>query len=289
MFIYATIALYNPEKEKLIRNINAIAPQVEKVILIDNASQNQEMIEATCSLFENIYLMKNSDNKGIAAALNQGVAFAAMQGAEWVITLDQDSECSPIMANEYKKYIMTKNIGILCPIEIDRNYFKNLQIGYELQEVDKCITSGSMIRVNVWEEIGKFQEELFIDFVDNDFCMRVKLGGYKICRVNTVVMLQEIGNAKGNYTFLWKKPYVCNHSALRKYYIFRNWHYYINRYKHGISKYMEKYKMLKFFFKTLMYEDRKLEKAKAMFRGYKDTKKLEIEIYMNTRNSIEGA
>lgn len=193
--IYAVIILFNPELDKLTRNLNAILPQVEKVILVDNASHKQSVMDEICLKYCNCHLIRNCENFGIAKALNQGIKYAEDAGAEWVVTLDQDSECSPIMIDEYKKYIMNKDVGILCPIVIDRYAVLLKRIGGEMEEIDSCITSGNLLRIKAWEEAGRFQEELFIDFVDFDFCKRLKETGYKIYRVNRTTMLQETGKS----------------------------------------------------------------------------------------------
>ena len=48
--VYAGIVTYNPKIERLIENINSIYPQVDKVIVYDNGSEN----------IEDIKLLKNS-------------------------------------------------------------------------------------------------------------------------------------------------------------------------------------------------------------------------------------
>ena len=41
-----------------------------------------------------------------------------------------------------------------------------------------------MPRIDAWEQIGKFDEWLFIDLVDNEFCKRLIVSGYTILRLN---------------------------------------------------------------------------------------------------------
>lgn len=43
--IMAGIVLFNPNKERLTQNIDAIYPQVDKIVLIDNCSTNGIHIE----------------------------------------------------------------------------------------------------------------------------------------------------------------------------------------------------------------------------------------------------
>jgi len=41
-----------------------------------------------------------------------------------------------------------------------------------IQEVSIAISSGSLMTFRTFEKIGRFREELFIDYVDTEYCMR---------------------------------------------------------------------------------------------------------------------
>ena len=97
----------------------------------------------------------------------------------------------------------------------DHNSDKDVEI------VDACITSGSLLRLSAWIKIGGFWEELFIDMVDFDLCWSLGEAGYKILRVNNQTLLQEIGKAK-RVRFLGKENVVYNHNPKRCYFIIRN-------------------------------------------------------------------
>ena len=86
-------------------NINAIYSQVDKLIIVDNKSENLNDIEYFVEKYENIILIKNNDNLGIAKALNQIMEVGLCERADWVLTLDQDSVVSKFLISEYRKYI----------------------------------------------------------------------------------------------------------------------------------------------------------------------------------------
>ena len=67
----AGIVLYNPDLGRLKENIESICKQVDKVILIDNGSDNIREIEDLIKEYLNCILLKNGENMGIAYALNQ--------------------------------------------------------------------------------------------------------------------------------------------------------------------------------------------------------------------------
>ena len=72
----AGIVLYNPDLGRLKENIESICKQVDKVILIDNGSDNIREIEDLIKKYLNCILLKNGENMGIAYALNQILKYA---------------------------------------------------------------------------------------------------------------------------------------------------------------------------------------------------------------------
>ena len=100
--ILAGITLFNPDVARLEENISSIYGQVDRVICVDNGSDNIKSIE-DCVLknWKNITIIKNGKNEGIAKALNQMFEFAIEQQYEYVLTLDQDSVCPDNIIEEY--------------------------------------------------------------------------------------------------------------------------------------------------------------------------------------------
>ena len=211
----AGIVLYNPETEKLKRNIDAIIKQVESVVIIDNASANADEIKRILKNYQNIILISNSENAGIAKALNQIIEKADEIGCEWVITLDQDSECKSGIIKMYENVLPKyENIGIITSFFEDRNAKLDFEDDGTFEEVDFCITSASLTNVGAVKKVGGFDEKMFIDMVDYDICYALKKNGYRIIRVNSVGFVHEVGDSREVYLF-GKKIIIFNHSALR--------------------------------------------------------------------------
>lgn len=292
----AGIVLYNPEMDRLRENIAAIENQVDTIILIDNNSDNAELVLKQYEKSQQFIIVRNNENKGIAAALNQICKMALKFGSEWVLLLDQDSICSPNMINSYKNYMSDELVALLTPYIVDINkqtlddYSKlNLSV---TSRVDWAITSGSMIRSKIWKKIGGFYEELFIDVVDFDYSMRLKINGYKQIRVNSEYLLQEVGHAEPTWIMRphkdnageWsiKRYYRTNHSLLRQYYMIRN-HIIVAR----------KYRQYKPMYKSIMFaivisapkifiEKHKLKLIKTLIRGFYDGFKFDVIRYKKT-------
>lgn len=269
--ICAGIVTFNPEIKKLENNIRSIITQVSRVVLCDNCSENiGEIKELIRNQFHNyeIDVIEFQENKGIALALNVLVKDAINNGYAWIITLDQDSECPSTLIQHLKNYA-DATTAIVAPRIIYRGnekFAKN--VNNITEDVEWVITSASLTNVNVWKAINGFDEQLFIDKVDYDFCIRARRAGYRITKVNTIYLLHELGNLRCRKIF-WKTVYVTNHSAFRKYYMTRNSIYLKKKLNLNSSAYI-----MKIFFKTLLFENNKFDKIKAIKCGIKDAKKM---------------
>ena len=104
--IAIVIVLYNDDVPAYVYKIKECP-----IYLVDNTpSRNLKIGQPGIT-----YLALN-ENKGIATALNIGINKATVDGASWVITMDQDSIIPDNMIKEYRKYLgIVSNIGILAP------------------------------------------------------------------------------------------------------------------------------------------------------------------------------
>lgn len=135
----------------------------------------------------------------------------------------------------------------------------------------KCITSGTLTNVRACRDVGGFDDELFIDSVDDDMCYSLQEHGYSVMQVGYVGLLHEIGKATtasiGGVQYA-----VQNHNALRKYYITRNSVYMIK--KHRLNPFVEYFYVYRRFFTVLFFEQNKKEKLAAMVRGVRDGREM---------------
>lgn len=188
------IVSFNPEINRLRDNINAVLNQVDHVYIFDNGSYNSEKLQDLVSNNSKVTLKLSLENKGLAYALNALMNMAVVDGFEWMISMDQDSILQSDTVKQFLEYSQKEDIAIICPYVIDsRRKYMKYEYENKTEEIDMCITSGSMTRLSVWKELGGFDEYLFIDLIDNDYCKNVVLHNYKIVRVNTVLMNQEFG------------------------------------------------------------------------------------------------
>ena len=269
------IVLYNPSKKRLKENIDAVLGQVDFLVLADNGSKNHDEIRTLLGEYENIVLIENSQNRGIAAALNQIVLCAKQKGADWVLMLDQDSVCQPGLVEHYERYKETDRVGMMTCKIIDRNINRSFEVGkreeenYEIQDVQRCITSGSFMKIEACIQSGMFDEPMFINYVDYDMCFSMRESGYRIIKCNFDGLLHELGNTVVKKV-LGVEFIVTNHGPLRRYYFSRNIIYCLRKHKGTMPKWKFLYKNYIRILIALLYEDQKWEKLKSAVRGIKD-------------------
>ncbi|MES2454301.1 MAG: glycosyltransferase family 2 protein [Bacteroidota bacterium] len=258
----AGIVLYNPDISRLKDNIDAIIGQVDQLILIENGSKNTSYLSVLNSQ-DKIVVVMNDENKGIAGALNQILAFASENGYDWALTLDQDSVVSNDIISVYSRYTKENDVGMLACDIVDRNFHFSVRREHA-GNVDFCISSGSYVRVEAWRQIHGFDESMFIDSVDLDFCLTLRKRNWRIFRTLDTHILHEVGNSKV-VKILGKEYLALNHSLIRYYYIVRN-HVYVGR-KH--NRLFKSFKITtRLFYTVLFFEKQRTKKLTKMIQGF---------------------
>ena len=274
MRICSGIITYNPTLTDVSTCLEALCNQVERVIIVDNASKNVKGLQEVVSKYANVTLVKNSQNIGFAKALTQVFEWAKSQGFNWVLTLNDDSVVPSNMISEYKKILENqgslvnqKNAKIAIVCSLLKNRLDGTILHSKCHE-DECITSGSLTSVEAWEKIGGFDEWLEIDGVDFDFSRRLVRAGWKIVECQNVIMEHQIGKAR-SINLIIKHPIVWNHNANRKYYIARNMQ--VVDYKMGTYSYAKSLRaVVRDMIFVALWEKNKFAKIHAMIRGFKD-------------------
>ena len=283
MKVCAGIVLYNPDINRLARNINAVEKQVDLVVFVDNASENIDELQKIFSGDRYIWI-KNETNLGIAAALNQLMDFADKNGYLWILTLDQDSICADDLVqklltaalNEPGTGDETKQTAMAGPLIIDRG-IADAEMTFneplpETEDVRLCITSGCLTNVRSVLDTGGFNEWLFIDEVDREMCLRLLLRGYRLIRVNSVELYHEYGEKTITRRILWKNVIYRYYSPFRVYYQTRNLVYMMRKYgREYTPRLMYRWVRLFIAFSVkFICEPQRIQRLKAFSKGIKE-------------------
>jgi rhamnosyltransferase len=158
-------------------------------------------------------------NFGIGFALNRAIRFANEQGYRWLLTMDQDSLIHSAMLEEFQAAVLRNPAwACLTPTLV---FAGREDYGGCDEAVGYAITSGNLVRMDVFEKIGLYDEAMFVDQLDFDFSLRVRKAGFGIYRVAKAALYHQLGDADVPQTFLGS--FHTFHSPLRRYYSYRNY------------------------------------------------------------------
>lgn len=248
---------------------------LEHVIVVDNSeSDNSTLLQG----LPKIHYMPLFSNKGIATALNIGCAEALRIGAEWVLTMDQDSRWNqhtiPQYITEVAQYGEFDKVGIFAPFhDCDGHPEMHRRPGrFEQKKIIMC--SGNLLRLEAWRQTGGFREDFFIDSVDDEICCHMRQLGWQVVRANNILLTHSLGNGVRIVKII-HHPYT-SHAAWRYFYIARNMRWMIQLYPE-MEKYYKKYvrKELK---RLVLYDwDDKCNKIRNYLRGLREGRRSPIQ------------
>lgn len=240
----AVVVWYHPTDEQK-QLVSLYEPYVRKVIVVDNST----------------------DNKGIAWALNRGCEQAVQQGAEWVLTMDQDSRWDQQSVDAYmakaNQYADQDNVAIFSPYHDCGGRIRTTQ-DYELMHSFMC--SGNLLRLSAWQQTGGFKEDFFIDLVDDEINCHVRQLGWQLVRINSIHLTHNLGEGQ-HFTRLFHHSYT-PHPVWRYFYIGRNMQRMLQLYPQERRYYHhQRRKILK---RLCLYDSvEKMAKLRAFVRGWR--------------------
>lgn len=264
--IAGVVILYNPGNDTL-DNILTYNDNLDTLIVMDNSDFPNEWLVKELRTISKVQYIKNSENMGIAYPLNRALEMTK-EHYQWLLTMDQDSS---FKEGEFSKYI--KNLETIdCDVYGLTPIFCGDRVSLKDEDrsiIEHCITSGMLLKIQAAITVGGFDELLFIDAVDDEFCYRANVAGMgKIIRDNTIMLNHSIGAPKMHRLLGIKNYETDNHNYIRKYYMFRNYLYVGKKYPEKKKFYRSV--LINNFIKILLGEKDKKRKIKSAILGYKD-------------------
>ena len=268
--IAAVVVLYRPTSD-VVFNVEAFAGQVDRVFAIDNSETPDTDVVNALRKIPNIEYTPLGDNLGIATALNVGTRCALEAGYSWALTMDQDSTVTPGMVARLLQCALDDpaNVGLVSPV--------HRQVGGERREVAPgghevltAMTSGNLVNLAALEHVGWFMDDLFIDQVDNEICLRFWRNGLRVLESGGADLIHRVGDVR-KHRFPYP-AYSSNHSAIRRYYIARNRLWVGKMYAEDYPQFgrFERRQQLKDVVKIVLYEHEKGRKLAMIWRGRRD-------------------
>lgn len=178
-----------------------------KFVIVDNGSTDGtvEFIDFFAEQNSNVHLIKNSENKGIAIARNQGLVAANDFETEWYCTIDNDvempdgwlSDCIDILKNNARFGCIGVNMEPNPYPIVEMNDRK-----FQLKPQGNLGTAAMIFNKKLIKLLGSFNTEYGIyGLEDSDFGMRIRVLGFKMGYV------EKMGTHFGGNEIVENNPY----------------------------------------------------------------------------------
>jgi GT2 family glycosyltransferase len=286
--VTVNILSYN-RKNELRKTLTKVFDQNYKnieVIVVDNASADgtQEMMKTE---FPHVQLIESKKNRGISG-WNEG--FKVAKG-KYIMTLDDDSYPSDnAIVRGIEEFSKEEGLGIIT-FNVHNTYTNTSETkDFFLQNPYFFHGCGAMFRKSVIDQVGKFNELIFIYYHELDYSARVYNAGYKIKYLSDFLVYHEQSlrsrGLSGNENDPYKSEYSYYHNfisysviLLQKF----SWHH--------IIKYLPKWILnrliiciynnyYKSFFKAIMYL---IRNSKKILNGREALRK-DVQIFYRYGN-----
>jgi rhamnosyltransferase len=211
----------------VIENLEKLRPQVGGLVVVDNGSPADLLVPLRAAAHRlRFTLVENDLNVGIAAALNSGVRWAQAHGYSCVLLFDQDSTVTGIfcrlMLAAYESHALRDKVAVVTPSQVEKSTGRRRGQSWAKDGGPLvAITSGSLMPVAIFDQCGWFQEELVIDCVDHEFCLRARSLGFTLAECREAVLMVAVGSGSIHQAFGLTIS-ARNYSAPRRYYLTRN-------------------------------------------------------------------
>lgn len=262
--VAGTVVLYNSSMETF-DNIKTYIDQIEKLYVIDNSSDfNKELIESLLCL-DKVEYHPLYGNKGIAAALNFAAHKAIKDGFLVLLTMDDDTRTPKFMVQQmiefWNKY--PDQIGILSGLHHKKpDKLKFRKILYTL-------TSGNMLNLQAFQDIGPFRDDFFIDHVDHEYGIRLNSNNYSVVELPDIRLEHQLGDTSHLKIGSFVVGKYGSHSPMRLYYFARNGIYVARQQltSYPLFSWMVAEELVKRCIKAMFLQDKRKERIQMLITG----------------------
>ncbi|MBI4250464.1 glycosyltransferase family 2 protein [Candidatus Uhrbacteria bacterium] len=211
------VITYNGEKDIIafLESLNEVSAEIAySFVAVDNHSDDGTTA-AILRLAPHAHIIRNTDNKGYAAAANQGIQYAIDHGAKYVFVANQDllfekdfftplvremesdlsiAALQPLIMLDPERELINSCGNALHPAgfgytrgyrlypSVSRSALGNAPkkiFSCEKSDVAYCSGAAVLFRISALKRVGLFDEEYFMYHEDTDLCWRLRIAGYR--------------------------------------------------------------------------------------------------------------
>jgi rhamnosyltransferase len=272
--VAGVVVLYNPAAGVL-DNINSYLSQIGRLFAVDNSETPDPDVMQQLAAMPGVTYHANGGNLGVASALNIGAKLALAYGYSYLLTMDQDSQAAPDMVKNMLACLAGQEAttGIVAPFLVRKSNDEHLS-RTSCERVLTAMTSGSLLNLTAYRSVGPFRDDYFIDFIDNEYGLRLNMHDFSVIRTFSARLKHNVGSPL-KVSLAGVSFALTSHPPLRKYYKTRNRLYLAQSYFHKFPGYCIK-DFLRFWgelVRLFLFEEQKWNKLNMMIKGIADFRK----------------
>jgi hypothetical protein len=232
--VYTIVLNYNnfSDTVETLQSALMLAYTNNHILLVENSTK-KEIPERIRQLFPDLDIIKNEENLGYAGGNNAGIRYAMQQGAEYIFVINNDvilqqdvleklvfamesdrtaAACQPLVTY-YNDKDRIWSAGSQLILGYPRLYYRGRRKqGKGIRKPPFGLVGCALLfRAQSLQEIGLFDESLFLLQEETDWCMRAVKMGFNLLVVCDAVVHHKVSVTLGCFS----KEYL--------YYIARNW------------------------------------------------------------------
>jgi len=223
--IAATVIVFN-RFDKLKDNIDTYISQIDKLYVVDNSDVDLTLGEKYFEEYPTIEYISNLGNPGVANALNTAAKKAFSDGYKFLLTLDDDSKAPSDIIRKMQVFLREHTDNSIGLVSVAHSDHKKGQV---FRKVSFTMTSGNLLDLSVYNKVGTFNEDLFIDGVDTEYNLRLSTSGFDVVEISNLFLQHQLGKVE-SFSVLGKKMFYVSHAPARYYYMVRNTIFLIRKY-----------------------------------------------------------
>lgn len=185
--------------EDVLRTARAAFEQLDGLIVVDDGSGESATPVLTALESLGAVVLRQERNNGIGAALNRGISHAFDAGAQFVVTLDQDSSLPrhavQQLLDAHGHAAPLVAVGAVVPEFFAEVRQARSEIAPGVWSTANVIQSGMLIAREIWQTLGGFREDFFIDLVDTEYEFRLTRADRPIIAAAGLRMGHRLGTA----------------------------------------------------------------------------------------------
>lgn len=227
----AVIPTFRPSPDEVPSLVSSLLEQSLDVMVADDASPctSDTVLRDIASMGATV--VRHRRNAGIARSLNDGLALARARGAEWLLTVDQDSTLPDgyvaallSSADSAIARVGASAVGAVAAGSIDD---ASGGLDYPVTSVSGLATTQEVIQTGtLWSvagliEVGGFDESFRIDAVDAAASVRLRAHGRHLMLAQGLTLAHQVGSGR-QVRVLGRSVLASGHSPERRTSIVRN-------------------------------------------------------------------